>query len=332
MDYVFNEVPLSKKKPSKLRNLLLAVVLFLSILAVREVASQNLAKQNNHSFTKVERPAPAPEDNFSYGQVITNKKDFPLYEESSEPIDGENFDKENSHTLHFFGIENFFIKNKIEPIAQNFSTSTANSSILDIGVANLAYSEGNLTALLKNYANLQLDDELCLNVSGKTKYAFICSNFSLKPFEENAFHFSFPFSEPGFYNSSLFLNRADDNPQNDNFSIKTKLGEIHDLGVDNITLESDDENPFKINIKVRIANYGDFNETFLSLSTLINNQTREYGPYNSTIKGSKTFYYSRTFNESGAVSVTFKIISYSNFGLDADEENNIKTTSIHLAS
>ena len=337
MNYEFNEVPVSKKKSNKLRNLLIAIVLFISILAVKELAAQNFAEQDFQQFKKFEKPPVALGSNFSYNKINTSTFVSPALGNDDEIISGENVIQDTGNT-QFFSSENFLVKNNPEQNFSNQELSNAteqsspnnNSTILDIGILSLSYAEGNLTAKLKNYAGLQLEDELCLNVSAKAKSAFMCSNISILPFEEKPFIFSFPFSEAGIYNSFLFLNRLDDNSQNDNFSLRTKQGTIHVLAIDNITLTPDSENPLKIDIKVRIINNGDFNESQLSLFASINNETRNYGPYNYPIINSKTFHYSRTFNQSSGILAIFRIANYSNFAEDADEENNIKSSSIHV--
>ena len=79
-------------------------------------------------------------------------------------------------------------------------------------------------------------------------------------------------------------------------------------------------------------NYGDFPENSLELEISISSATRSYGPYNTDeIKVSKTVSSTWTLNQTGEAQITAKIINYANFALDAEQENNIKTTSIHIA-
>lgn len=306
MSYEFGEFS-AEKKSNKIRNLLLAIVIFLSILAVREVLSfsdleintrqksTSFSVASNFSYSETQKPVSSVSKSAVIEEIVPEepifiKKDFQIQETQKENISG----------------------------------------VLDIGILDLKYSNGTLSPALKNYANSIIEDEICLNVGQKSRFAISCANFTMQPLETRSFIFEFPFKEDGIYNSLAFLNRSDENSLNDNFSVQTKIGKIHDLAISELILTPDSENPLKVNIKVRIANNGDFDETSLALSALINNETKDYGPYDYIIKSSRTLSYSRTFKENANISVTFKITSYSNFALDSAEENNIKTSSIHL--
>ena len=321
MGYEFGEVPVSKKKSGKLRNLAIAVLLFISIIAVRELAAANTSSETA-GFSGTEKILL---NNFSLSKAVVSTspaKNYEIPPAEESPAENPSEIPEKTESPIFFA-GNFFFENKSEAIAETPQS-------LDIGISKFLFENSTLSAQIKNYANSEINDELCLNVSSKRESAFLCSNFTVSPLSELQFNFPFPFSKDGYYNALLYLNRADDNSTNDNFSLQIKYGKIHDLAIENLTLVRDDENPLKINIKVRIVNNGDFNETALSLVATINNQTKEYGPYNYIIKSSRTFSYSRTFNQSIPVSATFSITNYSNFAEDADEENNIKSSSVHV--
>ncbi|HIJ97850.1 TPA: hypothetical protein H1009_02055 [archaeon] len=321
MGYEFGEVPVSKKKSSKLRNLFIAALLFISIVSVHELAAANIS----NSPSQISVPKPIFLYNFSHNQISENKNANPPEEIETEPEIFQPAQADNAENYNFVP-ENFLFENKSEPIQS--------PAVVDVGILSLIYGNSSLTAQIKNYAAVSIDDELCLNISSKKESAFLCSNFTIAADSISNFVFPFPFSEGGYYNASIYLNRADDNPANDNFSLKIKYGQIHDLAIENLTLVRDAENPLKINIKVRIVNNGDFNETGLVLFANVNNQTQKY-PVNSVsydyiIRSSRTFPYSRTFNQSIPVSAIFSITNYSNFAEDADEENNIKSSSIHV--
>ncbi len=305
MSYEFGEFS-AEKKSNKIRNLLLAIVIFLSILAVREALSFSDLEIDSRPKTTVFSIA----SNFSYSEIQkpATKTPHPAVEEviPEEPI---------------------FLQKDFQVLEIKEENTTG---ILDIGISDLKYADNALAATLKNYANSAIEDELCLNVSQKSRFAISCTNFSMQPLETRDFIFQFPFQEGGIYNSLAFLNRTDENPINDNFSVQAKIGKMHDLSISELILTPDSENPLKVKIKVRISNNGDFDETALALSAFINNETKNYGPYDYVIKSSRTFSYSRTFKEDTNLSVTFKITDYSNFALDSDEENNLKTSSIHL--
>ncbi len=207
----------------------------------------------------------------------------------------------------------------------------SSENFIDVGILNLSYNSSLLTTVVKNYANLTVEDELCTNVSAVAEYAFACTNITLSPFEKQAVLSNFPFSQGGFYKIVSYLGRADSNPRNDNFETKTKVGQIHDLGIGKISIELDDANPQKIKIKIRVLNYGDYPESSLEISIVAGNIARNYGPYSSDeIKVSKTVTSTWTLNQTGEIQVTAKITNYTNFATDAEQENNIKSTSIHI--
>jgi hypothetical protein len=104
----------------------------------------------------------------------------------------------------------------------------------------------------------------------------------------------------------------------------------HDLGIEKLYLKQDSENPYKFQVKVQVKNFGTEHETLLSLNISVGNKTRDYGPYNTTIKRSKTITSTWTLKEPGSYSIIAYITGYSNFNSDADEENNIKTITISL--
>ncbi len=204
-------------------------------------------------------------------------------------------------------------------------------NFIDIGILNISYNESTLITTVKNYANLTVEDELCLNASKPSEYALACSNLTLGPFEKQTVTSAFPFSESGIYKIQSYLNHSDSNPRNDNFGRTIKIGQLHDLGIEKIEIEKNSANPQKIQVKVRVLNYGDYPENGLELSVTLGNFTRKYGPYSGNeIKVSKTSTSSWTLNQTGEVQVTAQITNYANFAADSEQENNIKSTSIHI--
>jgi len=227
---------------------------------------------------------------------------------------------------------------KLLNLPQNWSTTGfvideifSKGNFLDIGLTNLTYNSTALSIALKNFANLTLEDELCLNVTSINEYAISCANLTLNPSEEKLILFKQPFSQRGIYKAKAFLARADSNFRNDLIETKMKISPIHDLGIEELYIEKDDSNPYKIKVKVRILNSGDFPADKLALSIKINSETRNYGPYNDEIKISKTVSSTWTLNQTGLIQIEAKITGYENFATDAEQENNIKTTYVHIA-
>jgi len=135
------------------------------------------------------------------------------------------------------------------------------------------------------------------------------------------------------------LNSSDMDLKNDYAGFTTYLPEVesdsslesvHDLGISNITIEQDADNPLKTKIKVIIKNYGGFEETGLELLGTFDDEEKEYGPYSSKIKTQLTKTFSKTFSELGEHKVSFEITSYSAFDVDVEKANNIKTITFNL--
>ncbi len=207
----------------------------------------------------------------------------------------------------------------------------SNETFIDVGILNLTYNSVSINITVQNFANLSVEDELCLNVTARTEYAVACANLTLSPKEKKIVLFKFPFSQSGIYKISSFLARSDSNFRNDILEIKAKIPPVHDLGIEEIYIEKDSANQQKIKVKVRVLNYGDYAEDKLALSIKIHPETRNYGPYSDEIKISKTVSSTWTLNQTGLFQIEAKITGYDNFGLDAEQENNIKSTYVHIS-
>src|SRR3989344_5744305 len=111
MGYEFGEVPVSKKKSSKLRNLFIAALLFISIVSVHELAAANIS----NSPSQISVPKPIFLGNFSHNQAPVDTNTNPPEEIETEP-DFFQPEPANNAENYSFGLGNFLIENKSEPI------------------------------------------------------------------------------------------------------------------------------------------------------------------------------------------------------------------------
>ncbi len=128
-------------------------------------------------------------------------------------------------------------------------------------------------------------------------------------------------------NETNQINETEENETEENQTIQEPE---HDLGISKLEAEPDEENPLKLKIKIQVKNYGKEKENYLHLLRIINNESKEYGPYDNEITYSSTRNYQKTFSENKEVNITFKILNYSNFQSDGNKTNNIKSITVNL--